>query len=173
MSDRLATIVRAILKDKFIRAIGERKWTTQDEESINKLSDFFTEFDQRLTALEGWAETMGGYPIDRSGVKPKPTPIAEHTQEHCKIPGCIVCGGPTPATVERFTVFRYSKCSPQMGDTAIKFVRMPIGEVVAPKGNEGWDVVLPDGGILQLDFGAYLALVDMMLKSGVWERTNG
>lgn len=185
MSDRLAVIVRAILKDKFIRAIGERKWTAQDEESINKLSDFFTEFDQRLTALEGGATKKDTYgdPDDKSWHyvhcnldRSKPRDQCTTCKEEDAKPApttATVDGYPInkdeqqPATVERFKVYRFRPID------ASRYQRDHIGAVGARAihngGGEAWAVTIC-GVEFIFSLSEYRALVDMMLKSGVWEK---
>lgn len=78
---------------------------------------------------------------------------------------------PAPATVERYDSYEYC----EIGGTALtgmaQYGRTLIGEVVATLDQVNmWHVVLLDGMELQLTHPRYRALVNMMLKSGAWER---
>lgn len=79
----------------------------------------------------------------------------------------------TPATVERYTAYEYFEWPIAGVDTGIRFKRKPFGTVVAELIDPTigwWKITLPDSRELGLGRLEYCALVDMMLKSGIWER---
>ena len=92
---------------------------------------------------------------------------------------------PTPATVEKYTVYGFIKLQYCVGDGGGSlqyqnhFVRSAIGEVVAtlalPHEYTKTQVVLtlPDGQSINLFTEEYRALVTMMVDNKYWEKING
>lgn len=78
-----------------------------------------------------------------------------------------------PATVERFNAYQFTEQS--TGETFYDtWKRKPIGKVVAQFNRDShWSLTFPTWiTSLTLTPIGYEQLVDMMLRSGIWERTN-
>lgn len=151
-------------------------WTLDDAGKLvavlDSLMDTDDDHEKRLTALEQRGE-------------PKPMVGICHfdsigRQHDGPILGCPICKpAPTPATVEKFDMYRFESCGTQGGGSIYR--HHYVGEIVATPINHcgctSWSVQLPsqpvDNAPLILSPGEYRALVEHNTKAGIWERNNG